>query len=365
MSYEIIKSIAFKKDSVFISSATNNVSPRVYNQWSADTYNEIYRQNGLSAFLKEFTKDVWDGNYHLSPSGSKYVKALQASFDAMDRYDLNLKYFLDTDRGAELIANVTTKYLSTHTFSDQDFALYEALRSDPKAVLEVCSKNPKAFPWATVSIQKDRDTAKAYIEHCSGHLLFEYPRYFRDDKELAMAALKNNGCIYRELDYTLRCDRDVTNLAFASNLEGRTFHEHLLNLIPPALRQDPVFMQEILCLCPQIHLHRALEILDNRETAIVAAQVCTPVPYIYENFFDEQLNDPAFQEIIFSRCNDSKSLEQLKSLYSKRNLPTPFFAQTAGSLDSIIASASARQQKSQQGREELNNQETKDNSPDL
>ena len=33
MSYEIVKSISKKKDKIFITSASNNVSPKTYSKW--------------------------------------------------------------------------------------------------------------------------------------------------------------------------------------------------------------------------------------------------------------------------------------------------------------------------------------------
>lgn len=363
MSYQIIKSITIKGDSVSITSAPNNVSPRTFHKWSADTYDEIYCQKGLEGFLKEFSKDVWKGDYHLSPSGSKYVKALAAALDAIYCYSPSLRHFLDDDRGSSLLASAAVKYLKTNTFSDKDFASYEALRSDPPVVLDVCSKKPVAFSYAAESVQQSREVAKAYIKQCSGKLGFQYPAHFRDDKELVMAALNGNGCIYRQIGQNLCADPDITRLAFASNLEGRSFHEHLPDLIPTSLRQDPSFIQEIIRICPQLHLHRAPEILDNRDTALVAAQVCTPVPYVFDNFRNDQLADPIFQEIMTSRCDEPESLKKLQSIYSKRGIPAPALAQPTGSLDSLIAKASAKQQEqAQQGGGEPNHQKTKDNS---
>lgn len=359
MSYEIIKSIAVKGDCVSITSAPNNISPRTFSKWSADTYNEIYRQGGLEGFLREFSKDVWNGNYHLSPSGSKYVKALSAALDAVYCYSPSLRHFLDDARGAELIASAAMKYLKTKTFSDKDFAPYEALRSDPEAVLDVCSKNPIAFSYAAESVRQNRDAAKSYIEQCSGQLMFQFPENFDNDKELALAAIRNNGCIYRQINQNLCADPDITRLAFASDLEGRRFHEHLPDLIPLSLRKDPAFMQEIIRSCPQLHLHRALEILDNRDTALVAAQVCTPAPYVYDNFKSEYLMDPAFQKIMFSRCNEPEHLKKLQGLYSKRGIPVPAIDKPARSLSSIIADANAKQQ-TQQGREDQSKQISND-----
>lgn len=200
MSYEILKSITIKGDSISIISAPSNISPRTFQKWSADTYDKIYRQNGLTALLQEISKDLWNGNYHLASGGSKYVKALQAAFDALDKYNPELRSFLDETHGSELIANITVKYLNSHTISPQEFAPYEALRSDPKAVLDICNKAPYAFSYAALSIQKDRETAQAYVERCSDKLLFQYPIFFRNDKELAVPALEKNGCIYRQQD---------------------------------------------------------------------------------------------------------------------------------------------------------------------
>lgn len=365
MSYEIIKSISIKGDSVSITSAPNNISPRTYQKWSAESYNEIYRQSGLEGFLRGFSKDVWNGNYHLSPSGSKYVKALSAALDAVYCYSPSLRHFLDDDRGAELIAGAAMKYLKTNTFSDKDFSPYETLRSDPKSVLDVCSKNPSAFSYAAEFIQQDREVAKSYVEQCSGQLMFQYPKHFDNDKELAMTAIKNNGCIYRQISQNLCSDPDITRLAFASNLEGRRFHEHLPDLIPLSLRKDPAFMQDIIRICPEIHIFRTPEILDNRETALVAAQVCTPVPYIYDNFKDEYLADPAFQKIMYSRCGlrtDPQSLKKLQGLFAKRDIPVPTIDKSNSSLSSMIAKASANQQVPQ-GSEAQDTPKNKDNSP--
>ena len=81
MSHEIVKSISIKGDTVYVTSATNNVRPLYFSKWKWQRASEILAENGREAAFAMIGKEVWDGNFHLY-RGSKlcnlFLKAREA-----------------------------------------------------------------------------------------------------------------------------------------------------------------------------------------------------------------------------------------------------------------------------------------------
>jgi len=304
MSYEIVKSIAIKDDKVFITSAANNVHPRTFERWESKSLSEIYNKQGLEPLLKVLGAQVWEGNFHLQKGGSQLTKSLQAGCDVLC-YKSALRSFLDTEHASEYMAKFVLNTMGLAPMPD--VSKLDALRKDKEAVLAICKNRPDAFNYADPAIQKDRATAKKYIETCGDLLMFRMPVHFSADKELAKLALEKCGVTYRHLDYSIRADKELTNLAFDMNLP-RKYFEHLPDLIPESLRKDKAFMTELVACCPRMHITRAPELLQDKDIVSTWLSSGCWGRYNLQEVPQPLLKDPQIQQVIFS----SAATEEIK-----------------------------------------------------
>lgn len=74
MSYEIIKSIKFKDDKVFVTSASNNVRPHYFEEFEAKSLSKILQEQGKDAAELEIFKQFENGNFQRGVH--KYLRAL-------------------------------------------------------------------------------------------------------------------------------------------------------------------------------------------------------------------------------------------------------------------------------------------------
>lgn len=343
MSYDIVRSIRISNGVVYFSAAPNNVHPRTFERFEVPKYTEIYQEQGMKALLKEISKQVHNGNYHLR-GGSKLTSLLEESHQKL-RSRVTLVNFLDEEHAADFMANVTARRLEDPSISihndwvNMELAVLEGLRYDKKSVLEICKKNPQAFHYAAGEISCDRVAAKEYIQQCSHMILFSFPRYFNNDKELALLALPHNGCIFRDLSSSLRSDKDIIRMAFDQNLNGRRFFEHLPDLIPSETRADKEFMRELVTICPSLHVHRAPDILTDFETAKAWA---SNGKWFLSNLHvvpQEFLADPNMQAILLSRIDEPMAKGKLKNALEDRGVQ---LAIGKPSLSDQISDASTR-----------------------
>ena len=354
MSYDIVRSIRISGDAVYFSAAPNNVYPRTFEKFEVPGYTEIYCKHGMKALLKEISKHVHNGNYHLS-GGSKLTRLLEESHQKLlSRAPLNS--FLDDDHAAEFMANVTVRRLEDPSISihsdwvNKELDALDCLRYDKRAVMEICKKNPYAFHYAAGEISCDRDVAKQYIEQCSHMTLFAFPRYFNNDKELAMLALSQNGCTFRVLSESLRADKDIIRMAFAQNLAGREFFEHLPDLIPAETRADKELMRELVTICPALHVDRARDILTDFETAKVWA---SNGKWILGNLHavpKEYLADPEMQTILLSRIDEPMARGKLKNALEDRGVQLVI---SKPSLSAQISGAESRKGDGRQNNKDI------------
>lgn len=63
MSYEIIKKIRIDENKVYLTSTSNNVSPRHFREWECKTLSEILQNEGSGALDLELLKEYENGNF--------------------------------------------------------------------------------------------------------------------------------------------------------------------------------------------------------------------------------------------------------------------------------------------------------------
>ena len=163
------------------------------------------------------------------------------------------------------------------------------------------------------------------------------PPAFTADKELAMIALSHNGCIYRQLSPILQADKDIVRLAFDPNV-SRPYFEHLPDLIPKSLRKDIPFMQELVTLCPRLHITRAKDLLHNRD--ILNAWIQTGKWNVYDLRYipKEFLKDREFQCLMLNHCQSDRQVMELQKQYRAHGLTLP-----KRRLDAIIQTSTPKE----------------------
>lgn len=325
MSFDYVRSITIKGGQVYITAAASNISPRTYHQDVSEYHSKLYRESGLHALLKDIAADVHNGNYRLG-NGSLIARRLSEANDHLIRHK-HLKNFLDSEHASKFMADYASMMLQNprcdpSEFLREEFQTLNALRSDKAAVLQICKSNPAAFDLADPAISTDRECAKEFIQNCAGNIRFNFPQAFLDDKDLAILALNQDGCIFRQLPLSLREDKDIVQLAFDQE-KSRTYFEHLPDLISPSLRKNVSFMRELVQSCPSLHIHRAKDILDDFETMKIWAEkgkwvihdlYCAPKKY---------LNSPEIHDILLNRFNSPEDIEYLQRKYKELGLKAP------------------------------------------
>jgi len=63
MSYEIVKKISIRDNKVFLTSTSNNVSPRTYKEWHCQGLTEILQNSGETELNFELLKEYENGNF--------------------------------------------------------------------------------------------------------------------------------------------------------------------------------------------------------------------------------------------------------------------------------------------------------------
>ena len=63
MSYEIVKKISIKENKVFLTSTSNNVSPRTYKEWHCQSLSTILQDKGETELNFELLKEYENGNF--------------------------------------------------------------------------------------------------------------------------------------------------------------------------------------------------------------------------------------------------------------------------------------------------------------
>lgn len=333
MSYEIVKGITIKDNKVFVTSASNNVYPRTFERWEVKAYSKTYQEGGLKPLLNQIAVDVWHGNFHLYRS-SKLCKAILEGYDLLSAP--SLRHFLDAEHASEFITDMALHVMKLGPKPDIE-KLY-ALRSDKEAVLKICANWPEAFDYASPQIQQDRDAAKAHILANGDKLLFNMPRYFQNDRELAILALQKDGTTFRGLSTELQADKEIVRLAFDPSLP-RPHFEHLPDIISKPLQNDISFMTELVTLCPRMHVFRTPHLLEDKGFVEAWLKAGGWTPYALQNLSNEILRDPELQTIILAKAKDEPdNLKKVRQLFVERGVMSKL------PLDALVSAAEKRAQ---------------------
>jgi len=332
MSYEIVKSITIKNDKVFVTAASSNVYPRHFENWEVSSFSKIYQEAGLPQLLHHISSLVWSGELHLQ-RGSKLCKALLEGFEPLAGSP-TLRCFLDSEHAAKFISSMALYAMRLGPKPDIE-KLY-ALRHDKEAVMEICAERPEAFDHASFEIQKDRDAAKEHILANGDKLLFNMPRYFKNDKELAILALQKDGTTFRGLSPDLQDDKEIALLAFNSSLD-RPHFEHLPDLLSEDLQNDLPFMRQLVTVCPRMHVFRCPQLLYDKGFVKAWLEAGGWSPYSLRNLPDVMLADRHLQSIILSKANqDPEDLKKVHMFFNERGFTIK------PSLDSLLRAADKR-----------------------
>lgn len=343
MSYEIVKSISVKDDKVYLTSADSSLRPLDFSRWECTAFSKILAEQGKDALYAKLGEEIWNGNLQLR-QGSKLCRLYMKACDAFPA-DMTFSTFDSKAAGnflGKMVARLEEKPAADLSgFVEQA----HAMQSDRDYIMEAAHRTGHNFlNYASTEVQNDRAFALGVLRAGRGAAWFEYPAQFRWDKDFALEALKLNGCFYRSLGDVVKADREVILEAFRET-PGKTFHEHLPDVIPPTAlfdyETDPTkpaldkqFIMELLDVCPSMHMNRMPDLLLDRDVALKWAQVGKFFPYSVEDLPKQYLMDKEFQETLYKRFEKTEYLEILE-----KRLETLGIARNRGSLDSQIQTA--------------------------
>lgn len=317
MSYSIVANVEIRNGKVFVMSASNNVWPREFDEHEVESLSKSYQKSGLGAILEWMAVTMRSGDCKFV-GGSGLCKLVREGYGMLPQ---ELQQFLDDEHLSAFVRDFMLARLESKRFpSAKRIRELEVLRGTPEVVLAVCQTKPEAFCYADEEVQKSRDTAKAYTEQCGGMIMFHYPDYFQEDKEIAEIALKMNGCNYRSLGVRLRGDKELILLAFDSTM-NRTHHAFDPSLIPKKICEDRDFMGEVLKICPFLHVDCVPELLKDKKFVFLWAEVGKWVLNNLKLVPHEFLRDPAFQEILRSRFQTEEQMDRLSYIYTLKEIP--------------------------------------------
>lgn len=106
MSHEIVKSITIKHDTVYITSAVNNIRPLHFQKWEWERASEALVREGRLAALSMIGKNIWDGNFHLY-KGTKFCNLFLKAREALP-HGLSFMNF-DSDIAGEYLGKMVLK----------------------------------------------------------------------------------------------------------------------------------------------------------------------------------------------------------------------------------------------------------------
>lgn len=335
MSYEICKSIVLKdkEKEVWLNSADSSVRPLSFYSWECKGLSEIYQEQGREAVFARIGKDVWDGNLQLY-RGNKMCKLFLEAKAALPE-GMSFMNF-DGKAAGEYLAKAVMK-LEENPEADlsEDVRALVALKDDRGYLLETAKRTGHSYlNEACEEVQKDRVFALEVMKACGDKAWADYPKAYVNDKEFAMEMLALNGCHYRSLSPELKADRDVILAAF-EEVEGKDYHEHLPDLIPPAayirlvgdtragdayLELDRDFLTELLEKCPGMHLERAPMLVNNKDICLKWCEVGKWFPYSVGKVPAEFLREREFQDVLVGRFEGTEMWGKLVEKFSERGV---------------------------------------------
>ncbi len=345
MSYEIVKGISIKGNKVYITSADSSVRPLRFHRWECETITKILSEDGREAALARIGKNVWEGDFHLN-RGSKLCNLFIEARNALPR-DLSWHNYYGKTAGI-FLAKMVMK-LEKDPAADLSNEIRQMLdkMNDRQYILNAAYVDGYNFlNYADVSLQRDRVFAHDVLRAGRGCAWFDYPVMFKADKEFALEALKLNGCFYRNLDKTVRMERNIIFEAFLESPDKK-LHEHLPDLIPleayckfPPEHEfsvDTGFICDLLDVCPSLHIHRINWILEYKDVALKWCEVGKFFPFDVKYLPKDFLDTKEFQDVLISRFEGTDKYDVLINKLNEKGVSL-----YKGSFNSLLADATKR-----------------------
>ena len=346
MSFDYVKGISIQQDKVFLNSAANNVSPRHFESWECTSFSKVLAEEGKEALYARIGENVWNGNFHLL-RGNKLCNLFLAATNA---FPDGLSFHNYDGQTAGKYLGKMVSALEQDPKADLSPIVKEAmaLMNDRNYILETAQRTGHNFlNFASPELQKDRDFALQVLKAGGKCAWFSYPKAYSGDKAFAMEALQLNGCFYRNLDESLRSNREIILAAFKETAHDR-FHEHLPDVCPPMtffeFQTDPLrptldkeFLYQLMDACPSIHMNRAPWLLEDRDIALKWAQVGKFFPFSVSDLPKKYLKDPEFQDALCARFQGTDKFDTLLQRFAVEGI---LFS--TDSLESKIRAAQAK-----------------------
>ena len=205
-----------------------------------------------------------------------------------------------------------------------------ALRNDKDYIMETAKRTGhNHLGFADVELQRDRAFALEVMKACGAAAWADYPATYADDKEFALEMLRLNGCHYRSLSERLKADREIIMEAF-TEAEGKQFHEHLPDLIPPealwkiidgtSIVLDREFVCDLLEKCPSMHLSREPLLVNDGTICLKWCEVGKFFPHSVEDVPVEFLREQEFQEVLLARFEGTDKYDVLVKQFENKGI---------------------------------------------
>lgn len=272
MSYDIIKSITIKEDKVFITSACNNLRPLYFTRDEWTGLSEKLQLHGEEALYKVIGTELWSGNIRIR-KGSVLCNLLKYCYDYLHNTNKERLYIGPEIAGTyigKMVSTLKREKLKEKNFSDLVLELKATITSK-EYILEMAEKGEECLGNSR-SLEEDHSFVIQALKH-AGTNLFSIPKIYNNDREIAMIALENNGCIYRLLSPQLQQEEEIIFKAFTKRVHQNQRTESLIKLIPMEYFTDnKPFIIKLLNVCPFLNWEntRCLAMFNDKDIVLEA-----------------------------------------------------------------------------------------------
>lgn len=301
MSYEIVKSITIKNNKVMFISADSSLYPRIFRQFESVYHTNLLNKEGRRALINDIANDVQEGNFHLQ-KGSKLTSLIKDAQEVLEYNNLN--NFLNAELYAKFVSD---KILNPSFDQAKEIEELNSLKNDKTAIINILQTNAEAYNYISSPLKKDKELAKTYIDMCADKFFFTYPSIARNDKELAMEAVKGNGANFRQLSPEFRSDETIIKAAFSNG-------EHLPDLIEGPLATDKDFIKELINIQPKLHLERAaIPVKYNRDIALYYIEHSLFSTSYFGSLPSELRNDKDLVQAALTKAPNQDCINRIKA----------------------------------------------------
>lgn len=331
MSYDILKSISFRNNKVFLTSADSSLRPLHFYRWESEWLSSMLQSEGKRSVLIQLGKSIWNGSLKLY----KGNKTCNLYLYAMDQLPKELHW-------SNTSAESAGEYLGTavsNLLTDPDYDLTNdiknllELRNDRDYLLENAKAGYNFLDFTTNGLKYDYEFAMKLLKTANGSVYFAYPREFTKDRNFALEAVKMNGCYFRELHDSLKADKEIIFEAFRED-KGRC-HEHLPDVIDMqvyfiediennSLLIDYEFVKNLIKICPSLHIERCAFLLKEKDIVHTWLECgkwfLNTICYISKEILEEE----EIKNILLNRCAGQISRRKLKEELMKKEIDTGF-----------------------------------------